>query len=226
MRSLAAKAMSNSENRAPEASQPPPESGGQTSVTARLHQFQKRQNELWRVTFLLLLVLSTVFAFTSWDTVRSLTHRFEALPIGLVILVCLFAIHVWKRTQEISELRGLVQGIEQRDTAPPNDKQLDQLFERISKSQQGYRDLIDSFDDILIALTLEGEIRAVNRSFADLVRHTIRRNSGQTAVGICARSGWGRVGDGEARAAEVSGTAHLVRRGARAPKKSDQRVLS
>jgi PAS domain S-box-containing protein len=169
MRSLAAKVMSNTEKHAPDDPQPPPESGGQTSVTARLHQFEKRQNELWRITFLLLLVLSTVFAFTSWDTVRSLTHRFEALPIGLVILVCLFAIHVWKRTQEISELRGLVQGIEQRDTAPPNDKQLDQLFERISKSQQGYRDLIDSFDDILIALTLEGEIRAVNRTFAELV---------------------------------------------------------
>src|SRR5262249_13719179 len=49
------------------------------------------------------------------------------------------------------------------------DKRLDQLFEIIARSQQGYRDLIDSFDDILIALTLEGEVRAVNRSFADLV---------------------------------------------------------
>ncbi len=43
------------------------------------------------------------------------------------------------------------------------------FFSVISRSQQGYRDLIDSFDDILIALSLEGEIRAVNRSFADLI---------------------------------------------------------
>src|SRR5262249_24497343 len=71
-------------------------------------------------------------------------------------------------SSEIAELRGLVRGIEQRDVAPP-DKQLDQLFEIIARSQQGYRDLIDSFDDVLIALTLEGEIRAVNRSFSDLV---------------------------------------------------------
>lgn len=139
------------------------------AVSERLAHFEKRQKELWRVTFLILLVLATVFAAISWDTLRSLTHRFEALPIGLVLLVALFGAHVWKRSQEMSELRGLVQGIEQRDAAPPSKQQFDQLFEMIARSQQGYRDLIDSFDDLLIALTLDGEIRAVNRSFADLV---------------------------------------------------------
>ena len=138
-------------------------------VSDRLAQFAKRQSELWRLTFLLLLVLSIVFAIISWDTVRSLAHRFEALPIGLVILVALFGLYAWKRTQEISELRGLVRGIEQREAIPPSDRQLEQLFEIISRSQQGFRDLIDSFDDILLALSLDGEIRAVNRSFADLV---------------------------------------------------------
>ena len=142
---------------------------GKATVSSRLAQFEKRQKELWRITFLILLVLATVFAATSWDTLRSLTHRYEALPIGLVVLLVLFGAHVWKRSQEISELRGLVQGIEQRDAEPPTEKQFDQLFDRITRSQQGYRDLIDSFDDVLIALTLDGEIRAVNRSFADLV---------------------------------------------------------
>jgi len=139
------------------------------AVSERLEQFEKRQKEIWRLTFFLLFVLSIVFAVISWDTIRSLAHRYEALPVGLVILVTLFGLYAWKRTQEISELRGLVRGIEQRDAAPPSDKQIDQLFAVIERSQQGYRDLIDSFDDILIALTLEGEVRAVNRSFADLV---------------------------------------------------------
>src|SRR5882757_8277272 len=140
-----------------------------TPVSDRLEQFERRQSDLWRLTFLLLLVLSIVFAVISWDTIRSLAHRYEALPIGLVVLVVLFGLYAWKRTQEISELRGLVRGIEHRDTVPPNEKQLDQLFEVISRSQQGYRDLIDSFDDILLAVTLDGQIRAVNRSFSDLV---------------------------------------------------------
>src|ERR1700724_1551523 len=155
------------------ASDPPGRSssgvGSRTAVSARLEQFERRQSELWRFTFLLLLVLWIVFAGVSWDTIRSLAVRFEALPIGLVVLVALFGLYAWKRTQEISELRGLVRGIEHRDAVPPSEKQMDQLFEVISRSQQGYRDLIDSFDDVLIALSLDGQIRAVNRSFADLV---------------------------------------------------------
>jgi PAS domain S-box-containing protein len=145
---------------------------GRGAVSERLEQFERRQSELWRLTFFLLLVLSIVFAVVSWDSIRSLAHRFEALPIGLVILVVLFGLYAWKRTQEISELRGLVRGIEHRDAVPPNEKQLDQLFEVISRSQQGYRDLIDSFDDILLAVSLDGQIRAANRSFADLVGAT------------------------------------------------------
>src|ERR1700730_2976139 len=154
--------MSDSENHASKGSSGSSPIGEKPTVSSRLEHFEKRQNELWRVTFLLLLVLAIVFAIASWDTVRSLTQRFEALPIGLVLLVALFGIHVWKRTQEISELRALVHA------GPPNEKQLDHLFEMISRSQQGYRDLSDSFDDILLALTLEGQILAVNRSFSDL----------------------------------------------------------
>src|ERR1700680_993612 len=149
-----------------------PGTGGRTAVSDRLEQFERRQSELWRITFFLLLVLAVVFALVSWDTIRSLTHRYEALPIGLVVLVVLFGLYAWKRTKEISELRGLVRGIEQRDSVPPSEKQLDQLFDVISRSQQGYRDLIDSFDDVLLAISLEGQIRAANRSFADLVGAT------------------------------------------------------
>lgn len=152
---------------------------GRANISSRLEQFERRQSELWRLTFVLLLILSIVFAFTSWGTIRSLAHRFEALPIGLVVLVMLFGFYAWKRTQEISELRGLVRGLEHHDAAPPSDRQMDQLFDVISRSQQGYRDLIDSFDDILLAISLEGEIRAVNRSFADLVGATYQQIIGR-----------------------------------------------
>ena len=47
--------------------------------------------------------------------------------------------------------------------------QLDQLFSLLSKSQQGYRDLIDTFEDLLFSFTLDGKILTVNRSFADLL---------------------------------------------------------
>src|SRR5712664_3018143 len=146
-----------------------PGAEGRPSVTSRFERFEKRQSELWRLTFVVLFFLVLAYAWTNWDAIRSMAHRYEALPIGLIALVALFGIYLWKKTSEISELRGLMHGLEQRDAEPPSDKQLDQLFEIIARSQQGYRDLIDSFDDVLLALSLDGQVRAVNRSFSDLV---------------------------------------------------------
>jgi len=146
-----------------------PGTESRSTVTSRFERFEKRQSELWRLTFVVLFFLVLAYAWTNWDAIRSMTHRYEALPIGLIALVVLFGAYLWRKTSEISELRGLMHGLEQRDAEPPSDKQLDQLFEIIARSQQGYRDLIDSFDDVLLALTLDGQIRAVNRSFSDLV---------------------------------------------------------
>src|SRR5713226_2561283 len=140
-----------------------------SAISSHFDQFEVRQRALWRLTYTILFFLALAYAWTSWDSVRSLAHGFEKLPIFLVVLVVLFGAYMWKKMQEISELRGLMRGMEHRDEAPPSDKQLDQLFAIISRSQQGYRDLIDSFDDVLLALSLDGQIRAVNRSFSDLV---------------------------------------------------------
>jgi two-component system NtrC family sensor kinase len=140
-------------------------------------QFERRQRQLWRLTYLLLSLLTIAYVAVSWDTVRAFARRFEYLlaagPV-LIFLVAAFIVFVWKRNKEIAELRGLVRGIEQRRTSPPSDQQLDKLFSVIERSQQGYRDLIDSFDDVLVAVTLDGEIRAANRSFAELVGATFQ----------------------------------------------------
>src|SRR5260370_2777016 len=146
-----------------------PGADNRSSVSSRFEQFEKRQRELWRWTMLILFLLAVAYAWTSKDATHSFAHGLESLPIWLVILVVLFAAYMWNKTREISELSGLMHGLEQRDAEPPSDQQLDQLFDIISRSQQGYRDLIDSFDDVLLAISLDGQIRAVNRSFSDLV---------------------------------------------------------
>jgi PAS domain S-box-containing protein len=148
----------------------PPGAGSRSVISEQFDKFEKRQKELWRFTFAVLFALAVFFAWTSWASIRSFASRYEALAhILVVVVIALFGAYVWKKTQEISELRGLMRGMEHRDEAPPNEKQLDQLFAMISRSQQGFRDLIDSFDDILLALSLDGQVRAANRSFSDLV---------------------------------------------------------
>jgi len=148
-----------------------PGANSRSVISAQFDKFEKRQGELWRLTFIVLLLLGLAYVLTSWDAIRSFWHRAEATAFsaGLVALIVLFALYMWRKTQEISELRGLMRGMEHRDETPPSEKQIDQLFAMISRSQQGYRDLIDSFDDVLLALSLDGQIRAVNRSFSDLV---------------------------------------------------------
>ena len=149
---------------------------GDPAESTALHldrdRLTRRERGVWRLALLLLCVLAVGFAVTSWGQIRSMPRNMEALPVGLVILVTLFVAYAWSKTNEISELRGLVRGIEHRtkneDAGQQNDK-LDQLFSLISKSQQGYRDLIDTFEDLLFSLTLDGRIVTVNRSFADLL---------------------------------------------------------
>ena len=147
----------------------PAPSQNRVNLSSRLEYFEKRQKELFGLIFFVLLLLAAFVAWNSWREIRTFFYRLEAAPIGLVLLVLLLGWYVWRRTRELSELRGLIRGIEQRDKNPEADKQLEQLFSMISRSQQGYRDLIDSFDDILIALSLEGDIRAANRRFSELV---------------------------------------------------------
>src|SRR6266702_5878186 len=130
---------------------PAPQTGGRSTqhadkraaISSRFEQFERRQKELWRFTFAVLFALAIFFAWTSWASIRSIASRYEALPpVLLVVVIALFGIYMSKKSQEISELRGLMRGMEHRDEAPPSDKQLDQLFSLISKSQQGYRDLM------------------------------------------------------------------------------------
>jgi PAS domain S-box-containing protein len=172
-----------------------PQRDPRTGVEARLEKFEKRQTELWRLTFFLLLIVTLVFAWFAWGSLRSEKSHAEALAysIGLVVLVVLFGAYIWKKTQEIAELKGLVRGLDQKEAGLPSDRQLDQLFQMISRSQQGFRDLIDSFDDILLALSLDGEIRAANRSLSELLDRPFQKIIGRSLSELVEDEG---AGDG------------------------------
>src|SRR6202158_559238 len=149
------------------------------SVASDRDRLTRRERGVWRSALLLLGALAIAFAAISWDQVRALPHHLEALPLGLVVLVALFVVYAWGKTNEVSELRGLVRGIEQRASTGHDSDQLDQLFSLISKSQQGYRDLIDTFEDLLFSVTLDGTIVTLNRSFADLLKLTFADGVGR-----------------------------------------------
>jgi PAS domain S-box-containing protein len=136
-----------------------------------LDRLASRENTLWRLALVILVALSLGFAVLSWSQSPILPRGMEWLPIALVVLVFLFVIYAFSKTREMAELRGLVRGLAQRATTPPDVGQLEKLFDMVQRSQQGYRDLIDTFEDLLFSISLDGHILAANRSVADLLGH-------------------------------------------------------
>ena len=144
-------------------------SGESVSAPQERDRLTRRERTIWQAALLILSALAMAFAVISWSSIRAMPRRLEALPVGLVVLVALFVVYAWKKTGEIAELRGLVRGIEHRTNSDNDNEQLDQLFSLISRSQQGYRDLIDTFEDLLFSMSVDGTVLTVNRSFADLL---------------------------------------------------------
>jgi two-component system NtrC family sensor kinase len=154
-----------------------------------------RENGLWRLTLVVLFALAGGLALVSWQELAESPWKLGALPIGLVVLVGLFGSYALAKTREIAELRGLVRGLEQRATIQPAVGQVEKLFDLVQRSQQGYRDLIDTFDDLLFSLSDTGEILAANRSFADVLGHSFSELVGRQLDEFV------DLGDGTGRAA-------------------------
>jgi len=138
-----------------------------------LDSLERKESRLWRTVVLVIVFLAIGIGGASWDAIRSFSSRgfdfFSAIPLLSVAFVLWFAVKLWAERQKIAELRGFVRGMQQRQEAPPTEAQLEKLVEVVSQSQQGYRDLIDSFDDLVFTLSLDGRIRAANRSFAEML---------------------------------------------------------
>src|SRR5580658_4802376 len=123
---------------------------------------------LWRIALFFVVLLATGLAAESWDRLQSLPYHLGLLSIGLLCVAIAFAGFAYGRRKRVTELQTLVRGIQERATAP-TDEQLDQLGELIARSQRSFKDLIDSFDDIAFATSLEGKIKTVNRRVTELL---------------------------------------------------------
>ncbi|MGH9865050.1 MAG: PAS domain S-box protein, partial [Candidatus Acidiferrales bacterium] len=135
---------------------------------AKWEELERRESSLWRTSLLLLVLLASTVALVATEAARPLPGHFKALSLGLVVLVVLFGAYAWMQKRKIAQLRGFVQGYAE-GRARPASEQLEKLFEIVAHSQHSFRDLIDSFDRIAFNISLDGQIRVINREFADLL---------------------------------------------------------
>lgn len=142
---------------------------------------EKEEARLWRLALAFLILLATGLAALSWERLQDLPYHLGGISIGLLVLAILFAAYVYGRRREVSELKHLLHDLHDRTGPTPSEEQLDQLSQVLQRSQRSFKELIDSFDDVAFACSLDGTLRTVNRrvtqllgvAYGDVVGHKI-----------------------------------------------------
>jgi PAS domain S-box-containing protein len=133
-------------------------------------RLDREESQLWRWALGLLVLLAAAVAYLSWEQLKDLPYRLWAVPAGLFILSILFATYAFGRKREVSELKNLLKGFQDRAGAAPTEEQLDQLGQLIARSQRNFKELIDSLDDVALAISLDGTLRTVNRRVTEILQ--------------------------------------------------------
>ena len=157
----------------PAASSGPPShvSPGTRARAARQQHgsLEKEEAKLWRLALLFVVLLATALAGVSWERLQSLPyHLGSLLPVAVMCVAVAFSAFSYGRKKQVSELKKLVQNLKERSIAP-SEEQLHQLGQVIGRSQRSFKELIDSFDDVAFACSLDGTLRTVNRSVSELL---------------------------------------------------------
>lgn len=137
---------------------------GQVRVPSQL---EKEENWLWRTALLFLVLMATALAAESWERLQNLPYHLGLLSIGVLCVAIAFAGFAYGRRKRVTELKSLVRDLQEHAT--PSEQQLDQLGQLIARSQRSFKELIDSFDDVAFAVSLDGKLRTVNRRMAELL---------------------------------------------------------
>jgi PAS domain S-box-containing protein len=117
-------------------------------------------------------LLAVALAGLLWERLENIPFQLRAIPIGVLVLSILFAVYAYGRRREVSELKGLLRGLQDHVGAAPSEQQLDQLSQVILRSQRNFKELIDSFDDPACAVSLDGTMRTVNKRITEITGKT------------------------------------------------------
>lgn len=129
---------------------------------------EREESQLWRWLLGFMILLAVALAGLLWERLENIPFQLRAIPIGVLVLSILFAAYAYGRRREVSELKGLLRGLQEHVGAAPSEEQLDQLSQVIMRSQRSFKELIDSFDDPACAVSLDGTMRTVNRRVTEL----------------------------------------------------------
>ena len=131
---------------------------------------EQEETRLWRLALWFMVLLAAALAAVLWERLEAIPYHLGAIAPGLLLLAVLFAAYAYGRKREVSDLKVLLKDLQDRVGVTPSEDQLDQLSQVIMRSQRSFKELIDSFDDVACAMSLDGTLRTVNRRLTDLLR--------------------------------------------------------
>ena len=131
---------------------------------------EQEETRLWRLALWFMVLLAAGLAALLWERLETIPYHLGAIAPGLLALAVLFAAYAYGRRREVSDLKVLLKDLQDRVGVAPSEEQLDQLSQVIMRSQRSFKELIDSFDDIACAVSLDGTFRTVNRRLTDVLR--------------------------------------------------------
>jgi PAS domain S-box-containing protein len=132
-------------------------------------QLEREERQLWRWALGLLVLFAAAAAALSWQQLKDIPYQLWAIPAGLFLLAVLFAAYAFGRRREVSELTRLLKDMRSLPDVMPSEEQLDQFGQLIMRSQRSFKELIDSLDDVALAISLDGTLRTVNRRTTELL---------------------------------------------------------
>src|ERR1700694_459301 len=133
---------------------------------------EREESQLWRWALGFMVLLAFALAGLLWGRLENIPFGRRAIPIGVLSLSLLFAVYAYGRRREVSELKGLLHGLQEHVGAAPSEEQLDQLSQVILRSTRNFHELIDSFDDPACAVSLDGTLRTVNKRITEITGAT------------------------------------------------------
>jgi PAS domain S-box-containing protein len=133
-----------------------------------LSRLDREEAKLWRLALFLIALLGVGLAAAAWDNLSQISGRYRIVPLGAAGLAIALAYYAGRKRHQISDLRVEIQRQQPAPVQKPDDD-IEQLVDIIRRSQRGFRELVDSFDDVVLAVSMDGTIQASNRTFADLL---------------------------------------------------------
>src|SRR5208283_4732789 len=94
---------------------------------------EREESQLWRWILLFMVLLAAGFAALAWERLETLPYHLGPLAVGVLALSILLAVYAYGRRKEVSELKLLLQDLQEHVGAAPSEEQLDQLSEMIAR---------------------------------------------------------------------------------------------